>query len=71
MTPEVNNKARASCEYQMWKQIALETNVWVVSSETDGEMSIMYFFVKHLNVTSLALLFCAPLMPDAGRCNSA
>lgn len=36
---------------------------------TDGEMSIMYFFVKGLHVKSLALLFCASLMLDAGRCN--
>lgn len=36
---------------------------------TDGAMSIMNFFVKHLNVKSLALLFCASLMFDAARCN--
>lgn len=68
MTPEVNSKMGASCEYQMWQQIASETNVWAVSSVTDGEMSIMNFFVKHLNVKS-ALLFCASLMFDAARCN--
>ena len=33
--PEVNNKAQASCECQMWQQIALlllEANVWALSS---------------------------------------
>lgn len=69
MTPEVNNKTRASCEYQMCQQIASETNDWAVRSVTDGEMSIMNFFVKHLNVKSLALLFCVSLMFDAARCN--
>lgn len=69
MASEVNNKTWASCEYQMCLQIASETNVWAVSSVTDGAMSIMNFFVKHLNVKSLALLFCASLMFDAARCN--
>lgn len=65
MTPEVNNKTWASCEYQMWQQIASETNAWAVSSVADGAMGIMNFFVKHLNVKSLALLFCVSLMFDA------
>lgn len=69
MASEVNNKTWASCEYQMCQQIASETNVWAVSSVTDGAMSIMNFFVKHLNVKSFALLFCASLMFDAARCN--
>lgn len=62
--PEVNNKARASCECQMWQQIAL----WCLGSKCLGselsaraDTSIMYFFVKCLNVQTLAVLQWASL----------
>lgn len=47
--PEVNNKAQASCECQMWQQIAL----WCLGSKCLGselnaraDTTIMYFSVK-------------------------
>lgn len=62
VAPEVNNKARASCECQMWQQIAL----WCLGNKCLGselsssaDTSIMYFFVKCRNVQSPAVLQCA------------
>lgn len=65
VAPEVNNKVWASCECQMWQQIAL----WCLGCKCLGselsaraDTSIMYFFVKCLNVQCLTVLLCASLM---------